>query len=204
MDEVLVDVIRGKGVDGVARGTRALILAELDGCDESLVESDSMRLAELCEKAGAENILMASHGGQREKLWAARRILSDAVREKAAHKVSEDIVVPRSEAANLLAALKEMSRKWNIIVASYGHAGDGNYHVNILWDDSSFDSEQVINELFDRVIAMGGTITGEHGIGLSKKKYLPKEQSKSLIELQKSVKRVFDPKGFLNPGKIFI
>jgi len=203
MDNTLVGVLREKGVDSVPSGTGALILAEVDGPTEEAVEGDAIRLAELCESAGAGEVLMARHGGEREKLWAARRVLSDAIKSRGKYKVSEDIVITRSNGAALLEGLRGLSRKHGVLVASYGHAGDGNYHVNVLWDDPEFSADAVVEDIFKLVWRLDGTITGEHGVGLSKKKYLPMEQSAALIAVQKSVKQALDPAGLLNPGKIF-
>jgi len=168
------------------------------------VEMDAVKLADFCEQAGATEVLMARHGGERDKLWAARRMLSDALKERARFKVSEDIVVPGSKAPAMLGELKNLSEKYGVMVASYGHAGDGNYHVNILWDDESFCTDDILSDLFALVLNYGGTITGEHGVGIAKKKYLPWELDAGFIELQKSIKLKFDPKGLLNPGKIFL
>ena len=203
MDSFIVEVLRSKGISGIDENTGALILAEVDGDDEASVERTTLQLAEICEEVGADEILMARHGGEREKLWAARRIMSDAVAETARHKVSEDIVVPRSAAPKLLSGLKRLSKKHRVKLASYGHAGDGNYHVNVLWDDDDFDVAPVVKDVFLLTLELGGTITGEHGVGIAKKAYLPLEQSTEMIAVQRSIKRVFDPKGLLNPGKIF-
>ncbi len=203
MDRGVVDVLRAKGVQGVSERTGALILAEVDGLDEALVERDAVVLSELCDRAGADEVFMARHGTEREKLWAARRLMSDAIAETARHKASEDIVVPRSAASALLAGLKRLEEKWQVRMACYGHAGDGNYHVNILWNDEDFCVDGAVSDLFDLTLSLQGTITGEHGVGLSKKAYLPKEQSAALIALQRSVKAAIDPQGILNPGKIF-
>jgi glycolate oxidase len=203
MDASVVKVLAENGIGGVDKNTGALILAEIDGNDEGIVESQVLKLGDICDSAGAINVFMARHGTEREKLWAARRLMSDAMADTARFKASEDIVVPRSEAAKLLGGLKEMSAKYGINVAAYGHAGDGNYHVNILWDDENFDSEQVISDVFNLTLALGGTITGEHGTGISKKAYLPREQSPQLLALQRSLKAAFDPEGLLNPGKMF-
>lgn len=203
MDGVVVDVLRQKGIAGVSKSTHALILAEIDGNSEMHVEREVLQLAELCENSGAEEIFVAKHGGDREKLWAARRVMSDALAETAKHKVSEDIVVPRSEAPRLLAGLKKISKHYGVSVPSYGHAGDGNYHVNVLWDDDGFEPSAVVRDIFELTLSLRGTITGEHGVGLSKKPYLPLEQSANLIGVQQAIKRALDPSGLLNPGKIF-
>ena len=204
MDGVMVDVLRQTGASGIEEGTGALLLAEFDGTDDERVEADAVRLAELCENEGAAEVLMARHGGEREKLWAARRILSDSIKERSAFKMSEDIVVPRSEAPRLLEGLRTIAKRYGVVVPSYGHAGDGNYHVNILWDDPEFDPVPAVSDLFDLTLALGGTITGEHGIGSAKREWLSREIGGDTLALMRDLKKVFDPRGLMNPGKIFV
>jgi glycolate oxidase len=155
--------------------------------------------------AGALEVLVAKHDADRERLWAARRELSHTLRKQARHKLSEDVVVPRSRIGDLLAHCRVLSETHRITMPTYGHAGDGNLHVNFLWND---DGERpavdaAIRGLFEAVVAMRGTLSGEHGIGVLKAPYLPLEQSPGVIELQRRIKNVFDPNGILNPGKIF-
>ncbi len=203
MDEVLVDTLRMSGAGSVPEGTGALLLAELDGPGEAVVEEDVSLFAEACEKEGASDVLMARHIGERNRLWTARRDLSNAIKERSNHKISEDIVVPRSAASDLLVGLRRLKEKHGVLFASYGHAGDGNYHVNVLWDDPEWDPEPAVEDVFRLVLDLGGSITGEHGIGLAKKKYLPWEKGDEQVALQRALKKVFDPKGLMNPGKIF-
>lgn len=132
-------------------------------------------------------------------------MLSPATRKLARHKLSEDVVVPRSRLVELLAEVDRIGEATGVRYLTYGHAGDGNMHVNFLWDEPEERPvvEDAIERLMRATVALGGTLSGEHGIGLSKRRYLPIEQSADLIALQEDVKRVFDPKGLLNPGKIF-
>jgi glycolate oxidase len=204
MDGVMVDVLRHTGASAIEEGTGALLLAELDGADDERVEADAVRLAELCENEGAAEVLMARHGGEREKLWAARRVLSDSIKERSAFKMSEDIVVPRSEAPRLLEGLRTIAKRYGVMIPSYGHAGDGNYHVNVLWDDPEFDPDAAVCDLFDLTLALGGTITGEHGIGMAKREWLSKEIGGDTLAIMRDLKKVFDPRRLMNPGKIFV
>lgn len=203
MDEVLVDTLRASGAGGIPDGTGALLLAEIDGMDEKVVEDDVARFAEACENSGAIDVLMARHGGERNKLWAARRGLTDAIAARFNHKIAEDTVVPRSRAAEMLDGLRKLQDKYQVTFASYGHAGDGNYHVNVLWNDDDWNPEPAVEDVFRLILGLDGSITGEHGVGLAKKKYLPWEKSKREIELQRAIKNIFDPQGLMNPGKIF-
>jgi glycolate oxidase len=182
----------------------AMLLLEVDG-DESSVERQAERIAGVCADVQALEVLVAQDAAQRERLWSARRDMSHAVRKLTKKKLSEDVVVPRQQIGALLDFVREISERTGIRTLTYGHAGDGNLHVNFLWNEEHEVPavERAITLLFERVIALRGTLSGEHGIGVLKAPYLPLEQSPELIALQKDLKRVFDPAGLLNPGKIF-
>lgn len=132
-------------------------------------------------------------------------MLSVATRAMAKHKISEDVVVPRPRLADLLRAVEEIAEATGVRMLCYGHAGDGNLHVNLLWNEPDHVPrvEEALSKLFRAVIGMRGTLSGEHGIGSSKAEFLPLEQSSELIDLQRRLKAVFDPRGLLNPFKIF-
>ena len=140
-------------------------------------------------------------------LWEARRNISPALYKLKPDKVSEDIVVPRSRMAELVLFLQEMAERYGLPMAAYGHAGDGNIHVNIMLDKSLprevTSADAAVRDLFRRVVDMNGTISGEHGVGITKAPYLEMEISRPALELMVRLKRAFDPKGILNPGKIF-
>jgi glycolate oxidase len=124
--------------------------------------------------------------------------------ETAKRKMSEDIVVPRSRIPEMLARAQVIAERHRIRVATYGHAGDGNLHVNVLFDDESEPrAHAAVRDVMEATVALGGTISGEHGVGLTKREFLPLEQPDPLIALQQRLKAVFDPAGILNPGKIF-
>jgi glycolate oxidase len=202
LDSATLAAVRAAGVaiDSRAHG---MLLVEVDG---EAAESALMRVGEITSAcAGSIDVVVAQDGAQRDRLWAARRMLSKATRKLARHKLSEDVVVPRTKIADLLARTDEIGAATGVRHLTYGHAGDGNLHVNFLWDD---DVERpavnrAIEMLMRATVELGGTLTGEHGIGVSKARYLPLEQSEELISLQRDIKHVFDPKGLLNPGKIF-
>ena len=132
-------------------------------------------------------------------------MLSVATRAMARFKISEDVVVPRPRLPALLRAIGSIAEKTGVRMLSYGHAGDGNLHINLLWNDESESPhvEEALSSLLHTVVDLGGTLSGEHGIGSSKAHFLPLEQSPALIDLQLRLKAVFDPKGLLNPHKIF-
>jgi glycolate oxidase len=174
--------------------------------DGDAAESALERLGEVAsQRAGCIDVVVAQDAGQRDRLWAARRMLSKATRKLARHKLSEDIVVPRTRIVELLARTDAIGEATGVRHLAYGHAGDGNLHVNFLWDDDAERPavDRAIGMLMRATVDLGGTLSGEHGIGVSKAKYLRLEQSDDLIALQRDIKRAFDPRELLNPGKIF-
>lgn len=182
----------------------AMLLIEVDGTMlECEVQAERVGVA--CEAGRALSLLVAQDPAQRDRLWSARREMSYAVRRLSKKKLSEDVVVPRQAIGALLDRVRQTSERFGVRSLTYGHAGDGNLHVNFLWDEEEEVPavERSIETLFRDVISMGGTLSGEHGIGVLKAPYLPLEQSAELIALQRDLKRVFDPDGLLNPGKIF-
>jgi glycolate oxidase len=182
----------------------ALLLMDVDG-DEQQVERAAERIGAICTDAKAQEVLAAADASQRERLWAARREMSPTVRRMSKNKLSEDVVVPRQQVAALLDRVATSCEKLAVRHLTYGHAGDGNLHVNFLWNEPHEEAlvVQAIEQLFRDVVALGGTLTGEHGVGVLKAPYLHLEQSPELIALQRRLKSAFDPKGLLNPGKIF-
>ncbi|HKO92630.1 MAG TPA: FAD-linked oxidase C-terminal domain-containing protein, partial [Polyangiaceae bacterium] len=189
---------------GAAAGAQALLLIEVDGSERDCVVS-AERVVSTCEAHGARGSRVASQAAERERLWEVRANMSATLRKSARHKLSEDIAVPRRALGQLLDDLAALSERWAVRSVAYGHAGDGNLHVNFLWDEPAEAPrvQQAIRELFERTIALGGTLSGEHGIGVLKAPYLPLEQPEGLISLQRNLKQAFDPHGLLNPGKIF-
>lgn len=182
----------------------AMLLIEVDG-DERACEAQAESIAGVCDDDRALSLLVAQDASQRDRLWAARREMSSAVRRLSRFKLSEDVVVPRQSIPTLLDRVARSSEALGIRTLTYGHAGDGNLHVNFLWNDASEIPavERAIERLFRDVVDLRGTLSGEHGIGVLKAPYLPLEQSPELIALQRDLKRLFDPQGLLNPGKIF-
>ncbi|MCL2450948.1 MAG: FAD-binding protein, partial [Polyangiaceae bacterium] len=194
LDAATLDAVRAAGVAVDARAG-AMLLVEVDG---EGAETTLLRVGEVASPlAGCVDVVVAQDGVQRDRLWAARRMLSKATRRLARHKLSEDVVVPRSRIADLLARTDAIGAETGVRHLAYGHAGDGNLHVNFLWDDDAERPavERAIDLLMRATVDLGGTLSGEHGIGVSKLPYLPLEQSQELIDLQQSIKRAFDPKG---------
>lgn len=204
LDHHTLDLIRPHTKLSINESARAMLLIEFDGPAAAL-DAQLERVGNALDSAGALQVLVARHGGEREQLWAARRELSHALRRSAPFKLAEDVVVPRSKIPELIEACARIAEREAITMPSYGHAGDGNIHVNLLWHDEAQKPavERAIRSLFECVVELGGTLTGEHGIGVLKAPYLHLEQSAELIDLQRRLKKLFDPRGILNPGKIF-
>ncbi len=203
LDDSTLEALRTAG-NALPPAARALLIIEVDG-DEHACEAQTERIAGALSDVSALDLVVAREGAQRESLWSARREMSRAVRRLAKNKLAEDVVVPRQRLGELLECTAAQSSRSGVRSLSYGHAGDGNLHVNFLWneDDERPKVEQSIEQLFRDVVRLGGTLSGEHGIGVLKAPYLSIEQSNELILLQRDVKRAFDPQGLLNPGKIF-
>jgi glycolate oxidase len=202
LDAATLAAVRAAGV-AVDPRAGAMLLIEVDG---EASEAALLRVGEVAiGAAGSIDVVVAQDAAQRDRLWAARRALSRATRKLARHKLSEDVVVPRSKLAELLARTDAIGAATGVRHLTYGHAGDGNMHVNFLWDDDAErpSVDRAIGMLMRATVELGGTLSGEHGIGVSKAQYLALEQSAELIALQREIKRVFDPKELLNPGKIF-
>jgi glycolate oxidase len=204
MDAATLDAVRANKV-AIDPRARAMLLIEVDG-DEPAADAQLERLgALLVGRSGVVDVVVAQDAAQRARLWEARRALSPATRKLARFKLSEDVVVPRSKIVALLAEVDRIGEETHVRHLTYGHAGDGNLHVNFLWNDDAEREavDRAILALMRATVSLGGTLSGEHGIGVAKAAYLPIEQSPELIEVQRDVKRVFDPKELLNPGKIF-
>ncbi len=184
----------------------ALLLVESDGI-QAAVDEEIDRVAQACRAVGAMRVSLAADDAERERLWNARRLMSLALRATGLLKINHDVVVPRGRIPELFAVVDELREQYRLTIAAFGHAGDGNIHVNLMVDRASADERARAKEaervLFERVVALEGSISGEHGIGFAKAPYLDLELSADEIALMKRVKAAFDPNGILNPGKIF-
>jgi glycolate oxidase len=202
--DCLEAVARYLGVASLAPpGTGALLLLEVDGLSPA-VAAEADRVADACRAAGATELLRARDDVERQELWRVRRELSPALRTIAPLKFNHDVVVPRGRVPELFALVDRLRQEFRLRLPCFGHAGDGNIHVNIMATPGEVDrAHQAERALFRGVVALEGSISGEHGIGLSKAPFLSIELSPEAIALMKRVKQAFDPAGILNPGKIF-
>lgn len=195
------------GID-LPENIEAHLLIEVDGNDESVLMKECEKIFEVISVYPAGEIILAESSNHKEMLMKFRRGLGEAVKSNSVYK-EEDTVVPRAELPELLKGVKEIGKKYNFQTVCYGHAGDGNLHVNIIRGklsdyDWNVTVKKGIEEIFQLTVRLGGTISGEHGIGLTQKEYLHIALHPKAIEIMKKLKSVFDPNGILNPGKIFV
>lgn len=187
---------------------QAHLLIETDGRDENILLSDCEQIAAVVEAYECGDILFAQSSDEKNALWKLRRSVAEAVKANSVYK-EEDTVVPRYRLPELLKGVKEIGQEFGFRSVCYGHAGDGNLHVNIIKGDLSDDmwNETLplgITRIFELCVRLGGTLSGEHGIGYVQKRYMPIAFSETELNLQKNIKQLFDPNGILNPGKIFL
>ncbi len=188
------------------READGLLLIEVDG-EAGEVERQLGKIVEICQRRGALEARSARSEEEREELWQGRRALSPSVSRLSPTKINEDIVVPRNRIPEMLRWLKALSEKTGIPIISFGHAGDGNLHINVMTDERDAGhyarALEMVRDIFRKTVEFGGTISGEHGIGISKADYVGLEIEPPVLEMMKDIKRVFDPRNIMNPGKIF-
>jgi glycolate oxidase len=206
MDRSTVECVKGYLSEEIPSRIAALLLIEVDG-SASVVQEDSRILEEKCREAGSLYFRSASEDEERESLWTARRSISPAIMRIRPLKINEDVAVPRLKIPDLITGIEALARKHDVIIVNFGHAGDGNVHVNLLLDPE--DREEVarghkaVEELFELVVSLGGTLSGEHGIGIAKAPYLGIEIDESTVRVMRKIKNALDPKNILNPHKTF-
>ena len=186
---------------------KAHLLIEVDGNHEEVLYKDAEKISVVMQQFECDEILFADTTDQKDTLWKMRRRVAEAVKGNSIYK-EEDTVVPRFQLPQLLAGVKSIGNKYGFKSVCYGHAGDGNLHVNIIKGDLSDEHwnkklPEGIKEIFELTVSLGGTLSGEHGIGLVQKNYMPIAFSNVEIDLMKKIKTVFDPNNILNPSKIF-
>lgn len=207
MDRQSIDCVRPylSGEQGPEVG--ALLLIETDGPpDQARAEAETA--TRICLENGALSARQAKSREESENMWRARRALGPAMNLMASGKFNEDIVVPRSRIPEMIERQEEISKKHDTRIVSFGHAGDGNIHINVMYDrdvpEETERAHQAVHDLFTACLELGGTISGEHGIGTTKRPFIDMEISTESLNLQRRIKTAFDPDGIMNPGKIFL
>jgi len=206
MDETTISTIEEAMHLHLPLDVEAMLLIEADGMDETVVLQEIEDIAAICRSSNARDVEVARTELDRTELWTARRSISPSLARRAPNKLGEDISVPRSAIPDAVAAIKEISRKHDIPIAIFGHAGDGNLHPNILFDKR--DPAQVekmrkaAGEIFSVSVELGGTLSGEHGVGNLKMPFMEQDIGPIFIDVMASIKKALDPKNILNPGKV--
>jgi len=206
MDQTSINCVEdylGLGLDRTAGG---LLLIETDG-PAGQAEAEAELIVKLCRTQGAKNVRRAESAQEAADMWRARRAISPAIHRAASGKLNEDIVVPRSRIPEIMANVTEISRNRRLQIICFGHAGDGNIHVNVMYDQAETAEKaralEAVRDIFTEVLKLGGTLSGEHGIGTTKKAFIGMEIKPEVLALMKRIKTAFDPDGIMNPGKVF-
>jgi glycolate oxidase len=207
MDQATIQAVENYLHAGLPVDAEAVLLIELDG-PESILDHDLSSIRDICYAQGASVTETADSEAERERLWHARRSVSPALGQIRPGKINEDIAVPRMQIPALLKTIRGLAAKYRLCIVSFGHAGDGNIHMNIMFDPKDNDeckrAEQAAAELFRGVLELGGTISGEHGIGIAKSPFFHLEVGRPGWEAMWRIKQALDPLNILNPGKMFV
>jgi len=202
LDDAALRLARAHGGDAVP-DAGALLIIEVDGAEADLARA-AQAIAQAARGDGLIDLRVAANATEVDALWLARKALSPALRALSPHKINEDVVVPVSRLPRLIAALREISRQHGVPIVNFGHAGNGNIHVNLLPRDAAevARADAALDAVFGCVIELGGTLSGEHGIGLAKRDFLKLALDPGALDLMRRIKAQFDPHGILNPGKL--
>ncbi len=191
---------------GLPQDIEALLLIECDG-QSAAVESELARITELCRTGGARSVERATDSEERDRLWKARRSVSPSLSQLRPSKLGEDISLPRRSIVPMVRRLQQISAEYDVMLPTFGHIGDGNLHPNLVFDPRDAEEvariERAAEALIKAAVELGGTLSGEHGIGLLKREYLPLAVPAQNLEFYRQIKAVFDPFGIMNPGKVF-
>jgi glycolate oxidase len=192
---------------GLPVHAEAILIIEVDG-DAEVVDKYTQKIETICINGGAERVIIARDYHEAEELWKVRRSISPSLLKLNPHKINEDITVPRSRVPDIIRKIGEVAKKYKLICVNFGHAGDGNIHTNLMIDRTNHDefvrAEQAVSEIFQATVSFGGTISGEHGVGIAKAPYIELEIGTKGMEVIKKIKKAFDPNNILNPNKIII
>jgi glycolate oxidase len=206
LDQASINAIEDYEPSGLPRSAGGLLIIEVDGLNETVAREAAI-VAEVCRASGAISFRGAANAEEAASIWEVRRKLSPAVRKTGVRKINEDVVVPRSRIPELMAFIAEVGKRDGFLIPTFGHAGDGNLHVNVMLKRDDEAEREVahhaVRDIFKRAVELGGTISGEHGIGYAKAPYLDIALTRSTIDLMRTLKQAMDPNGVLNPGKMF-
>ncbi len=207
MDETAIDCVEDAVHMGLPSDAEAILLIETDGSDMNLVLRDAKSAVDICEINGARRCRLAKDDAERSDLWKARRSVSPSLARRAPNKLGEDITVPRSAIPAAVRGIKAIGARYGLPIVIFGHAGDGNLHPNILFDKRDPEQwqrvEKIVAEEFGLALELGGTLSGEHGVGALKRPYMTRALGPVSLDIQRAIKRSLDPLNILNPGKVF-
>jgi D-lactate dehydrogenase len=206
IDGNAINMIRQYSTSDLPEHAGAMLMIEVDGQKEGL-DTAAEKVAASAKNDGLLDIRLAQSDAEVKALWQTRKALSPALRKVAPKKINEDVVVPVTEIPVLIAGLDQLSKKYDLPIINFGHAGNGNIHVNLLLDpdepEQGKKAHHCLDEIFSLVLALNGTLSGEHGVGLEKRDFVDRELDANSLELMRNIKRQFDPNGILNPDKMF-
>jgi glycolate oxidase len=207
MDRATIEAVENHLKLGLPTEAEAILLIEVDG-RHTVVDEDAARVEAICREHGATQVERAGTDTERDRLWKARRSISPALGRIRSGKINEDVTVPRTRIPELIRTIRDLAARYDLVIVNFGHAGDGNIHTNIMVDRKDADelrrAERAVEELFRAVIDLGGTLSGEHGIGITKSPFLQWEVDEGAFEAMWRIKRALDPANILNPGKMFV
>ena len=205
LDQVTIQTVEAAKNVGLPTDAAAILLIEVDGGHVQMVEDDAEEVTKICKRVGARTVTVATNAEEKNKLWEARRAALPALARARPTTVLEDATVPRSQVPAMVAAVRRIAEKYKLHIGTFGHAGDGNLHPTIMCDKRDAEEfkrvEAAVDEIFDTALALGGTLSGEHGIGMAKAKWMVKETNQATIDFSKRLRRALDPKYLFNPSK---
>jgi glycolate oxidase len=207
MDATTIQLVEDHMAIGLPRDAEALLIVECDGNDAAAVQGEIARVGEIARECGASTVRVAADAAERAALWEARRAISPALGRARPNKLGEDIVVPRSQLVAMVRRTRAISAEVGLPIPVFGHAGDGNLHPNILFDRRIPGElervERAATAIFRAAIELGGTLSGEHGVGSLKREFMVDALSEEAVWAMRAIKQALDPRGILNPGKLF-
>jgi glycolate oxidase len=206
LDETAIECIEEAMHLGLPLDVEAILLIETDGSHEDVLIREIDAIAAICLKTGASRVEVAQSEEERADLWRARRSVSPALARRAPNKLGEDITVPRSAIPEAVRRIKAISARYGLPIVVFGHAGDGNLHPNVLFDRRDPEQlakvEPMVGDIFRMALDLGGTLSGEHGIGTFKLPYVQAALGSASVDIQRRIKQALDPQNILNPGKV--